>query len=164
MPWNQESPMNQRIKLVADWLSGNFTKSQLARRFDVSRPTVDKWIARHDGDLRSLSELSRRLHNSPNKTDDEILARVVAMKEAHDKWGRKSFSNYYGWKIPPSPGPLQVRPVNGLTDLGSSKSGASNADTAFPTHKCERPTNLTRRGVLTTKGSSRCLMLRCASL
>ncbi|SMF67296.1 helix-turn-helix domain-containing protein, partial [Pseudomonas sp. LAMO17WK12:I1] len=43
MPWNQESPMNQRIKLVADWLSGNFTKSQLARRFDVSRPTVDKW-------------------------------------------------------------------------------------------------------------------------
>ena len=26
MPWNQESPMNQRIKLVADWLSGNYTK------------------------------------------------------------------------------------------------------------------------------------------
>nr|WP_306491583.1 helix-turn-helix domain-containing protein [Pseudomonas sp. W4I3] len=66
--------MNQRIRLVADWLSGNYTKSQLARRFDVSRPTVDKWIARHNGDLKSLSELSRRPHNSPNKTDDEILA------------------------------------------------------------------------------------------
>ena len=89
MPWNQESPMNQRIKLVADWLSGNYTKTQLAHRFNVSRPTVDKWIARHDGDLKSLSELSRRPHNSPNKTDDEILARVVAMKEAHDKWGPK---------------------------------------------------------------------------
>lgn len=89
MPWNQESPMNQRIKLVADWLSGNFTKSQLARRFGVSRPTVDKWISRHNGDLKSLAEVSRRPHNSPNKTDDEILARVVAMKEAHDKWGPK---------------------------------------------------------------------------
>ena len=93
MPWNQESPMNQRIKLVADWLSGNYTKTQLAHRFNVSRPTVDKWIARHDGDLKSLSELSRRPHNSPNKTDDEILARVVAMKEAHDKWGPKKGTN-----------------------------------------------------------------------
>lgn len=35
MPWNQESPMNQRIRLVSDWLSGNFTKIQLARRFGV---------------------------------------------------------------------------------------------------------------------------------
>ncbi|KAB0529358.1 helix-turn-helix domain-containing protein, partial [Pseudomonas palleroniana] len=34
MPWNQESPMNQRIKLVVDWLSGDYTKSQLARRFN----------------------------------------------------------------------------------------------------------------------------------
>ncbi|MGY2361189.1 helix-turn-helix domain-containing protein, partial [Pseudomonas azotoformans] len=90
MPWNQESSMDQRIKLVIDWLSGDFTKSQLARRFGVSRPTVDKWISRHvEGDLKSLAELSRRPHTSPNKTDDEILARIAAMKEAHDKWGPK---------------------------------------------------------------------------
>ncbi|MFP3492577.1 helix-turn-helix domain-containing protein, partial [Pseudomonas sp. SIMBA_059] len=82
--------MNQRIKLVVDWLSGDYTKSQLARRFNVSRPTVDKWISRHvGGDLKSLAELSRRPHHSPNKTDDEILARIVAMKDAHDKWGPK---------------------------------------------------------------------------
>nr|WP_242527095.1 MULTISPECIES: helix-turn-helix domain-containing protein [Pseudomonas] len=70
--------MNQRIRLVADWLSGNYTKSQLARRFNVSRPTVDKWIGRHNGDLKSLAELSRRPHNSPNKTDNEILTRALA--------------------------------------------------------------------------------------
>ncbi|WP_258166717.1 integrase core domain-containing protein [Pseudomonas poae] len=81
--------MNQRIKLVADWLSGNFTKSQLARRFGVSRPTVDKWISRYNGDLKSLAELSRRPHNSPSKTDDEILAQIAAMKEAHSSWGPK---------------------------------------------------------------------------
>nr|WP_259696790.1 helix-turn-helix domain-containing protein [Pseudomonas canadensis] len=82
--------MDQRIKLVIDWLSGDFTKSQLARRFGVSRPTVDKWISRHvEGDLKSLAGVSRRPHTSPNKTDDEILARIVAMKEAHNKWGPK---------------------------------------------------------------------------
>ena len=97
MPWNQESPMDQRIKLVIDWLSGDFTKSQLARRFGVSRPTVDKWISRHvDGDLKSLAELSRRPHTSPNKTDDEILARIVAMKETHDKWGPKKLVRLLG--------------------------------------------------------------------
>ncbi|MGY2378640.1 integrase core domain-containing protein [Pseudomonas sp. SDO524_S393] len=89
MPWNQESPMNQRIKLVADWLTRKYTKSQLALRFNVSRPTVDKWISRYDGNLKALSELPRRPHNSPNRTDDEILARIVAMKEAHDRWGPK---------------------------------------------------------------------------
>jgi peroxiredoxin len=36
MPWNQESPMNQRIKLVADWLSGNFTKSVSERALQVA--------------------------------------------------------------------------------------------------------------------------------
>ncbi|MDQ0981392.1 hypothetical protein QFZ45_004570 [Pseudomonas synxantha] len=30
--------MNQRIRPVTDWFSGNYTKSQLARRFNVSRP------------------------------------------------------------------------------------------------------------------------------
>ncbi|WDG40165.1 helix-turn-helix domain-containing protein [Pseudomonas synxantha] len=49
--------MNQRIRLVADWLSGNYTKSQLARRFNVSRPTVDKWIAGTTATESPLAEL-----------------------------------------------------------------------------------------------------------
>ncbi|HEK1011805.1 TPA: helix-turn-helix domain containing protein, partial [Pseudomonas putida] len=90
MPWNQDSPMNQRIRLIGDWLSGDYTKSQLAHRYSVSRPTIDKWISRYAaGGAAALSDASRRPHNSPNKTSDELLARIVAMKEAHDKWGPK---------------------------------------------------------------------------
>ena len=40
MPWNQESPMDQRVKLVSDWLGGSYTKSQLSQRYGVSRPTT----------------------------------------------------------------------------------------------------------------------------
>ena len=90
MPWNQDSPMDQRIRLIGDWLSGDYTKSQLAHRYSVSRPTIDKWISRYAaGGAAALSDASRRPHDSPNKTSDELLARIVAMKEAHDKWGPK---------------------------------------------------------------------------
>lgn len=30
MPWNRESPKNQRIKLICDWLQGSYSKSELA--------------------------------------------------------------------------------------------------------------------------------------
>lgn len=90
MPWNQESPMNQRIRLISDWLCGDYTKSQLARRFNVSRPTVDKWIARYiAAGASGLVDASRKPHSSPHQVDDEILMRLIAMKEAHSSWGPK---------------------------------------------------------------------------
>jgi transposase-like protein len=45
MPWNRESPMNQRVKLIGDWMSGAYSESELARHYGVSRPTLDKWLA-----------------------------------------------------------------------------------------------------------------------
>ena len=47
MPWKRESPMDQKIQLIGDWLSDEYGKSQLSRRYGVSRPTVDKWISRY---------------------------------------------------------------------------------------------------------------------
>jgi transposase-like protein len=45
MPWNRESPMNQRVKLIGDGMSGAYSESELARHYGVSRPTLDKWLA-----------------------------------------------------------------------------------------------------------------------
>jgi len=42
MPWNRESPMDQRVKLIGDWMSGAYSKSELVRHYGVSRPMVDK--------------------------------------------------------------------------------------------------------------------------
>ncbi|MGF6286867.1 hypothetical protein ABH912_002184 [Pseudomonas sp. BT76 TE3572] len=41
MPWNRESPMDQRVKLIHDWLSGSYSKSQLSRRYGVSHRAGD---------------------------------------------------------------------------------------------------------------------------
>ena len=48
MPWNRESPMDQRIKLIGDWLQGSYSKSELARHYGLSRPTLDKWLTRYE--------------------------------------------------------------------------------------------------------------------
>ena len=44
MPWKETSAMDQRIQLIADWLSEDYRKSELCRIYGISRPTVDKWI------------------------------------------------------------------------------------------------------------------------
>ena len=47
MPWKETSAMEQRIQLIADWLSGEYSKSELCRIYGISRPTADKWIGRY---------------------------------------------------------------------------------------------------------------------
>ena len=47
MPWKETSAMEQRIQLIADWLSGDYTKTELSRGYGISRPTADKWIERY---------------------------------------------------------------------------------------------------------------------
>ena len=74
MPWKRESLMDQRVKLISDWLSGNYSKSQLSRRHGISRPTVDKWLNRYaDRGSDGLKELSRKPHYCPHQTSDELI-------------------------------------------------------------------------------------------
>jgi transposase-like protein len=47
MPWKETSAMDQRLQLLADWLSGDYTKRNLCDIYGISRPTTDKWIARY---------------------------------------------------------------------------------------------------------------------
>ena len=69
MPWKEASAMDQRIQMIADWLSGDYGKSELCRSYGISRPTADKWIRRyeHQG-LPGLAELGRAPHCHPNQT------------------------------------------------------------------------------------------------
>ncbi|WP_420917792.1 helix-turn-helix domain-containing protein, partial [Pseudomonas veronii] len=47
MSWNRESPMDQKVRLIGDWLSGAYSKHQLALSYGISRPTLDKWLQRY---------------------------------------------------------------------------------------------------------------------
>src|SRR5256714_4807559 len=90
MPWKETSAMDQRIQLIADWVSVDYRKSELCRIYGISRPTADKWIRRYDqGGLQGLKELGRTPHHHPNQTAEELRALIVQTKLRRQKWGPK---------------------------------------------------------------------------
>jgi len=109
MPWNQESPMDQRVKLVSDWLSGSYTKSQLSRRYGVSRPTIDKWLDRYAAlGVDGLKEQSRKPLNCPHQTPDEIIATLLAKKNEHPDRGPKQIIDRLRKSDPQIPWPARA--------------------------------------------------------
>jgi transposase InsO family protein len=82
--------MDQRIQLIADWVSGDYRKSELCQIYEISRPTADKWIARYkQRGLPGLEELGRAPQRHPNQTPEELRALIIQTKLQHQKWGPK---------------------------------------------------------------------------
>lgn len=90
MPWKETSAMDQKIQLIADWLSGDYRKSELSGIYGISRPTADKWIRRYQQrGLPGLEELERAPHCHPNQTAEELCTLIVQTKLQRQKWGPK---------------------------------------------------------------------------
>ncbi len=43
MPWKESRASDERLKFIAEVLSGNASLADLCRRFDISRKTGYKW-------------------------------------------------------------------------------------------------------------------------
>jgi putative transposase len=88
MPWKETSVMEERMKMIGEWLSGEYGVSDLSRRYGVSRPTIYKWLNRYgkQGPL-GLLERSRATHTHSNQTDEETVDEIVRVKKAHLPWG-----------------------------------------------------------------------------
>ena len=90
MPWKETSVMDQKIQLIADWLSGDYRKSELCRIYGISRPTADKWTERYEQrGLPGLEELGRAPRCHPNQTAEELRTLIVQTKLRHQQWGPK---------------------------------------------------------------------------
>jgi transposase InsO family protein len=90
MPWKETSAMDQRVQLIADWLSGAYRKSELCQVYGISRPTADKWIGRYaERGPQGLAELGRAPHGHPNRTAAELRALIVQTKLRRQQWGPK---------------------------------------------------------------------------
>lgn len=88
MPWNEATKMELKQEFVMLANQPNANMSQLCRRFDISRPTGYKWLARYQSEgLEGLREQSRRPHHSPNKTPDHIEQLVVEARQQDPGWG-----------------------------------------------------------------------------
>jgi putative transposase len=90
MPWIETNAMDQRIQFIGDWLSGQYTKTELCACYRISRPTGDQLIERYRSlGLLGLQERSKAAKHHPNAVPDVLCERIVRYKLAHPTWGPK---------------------------------------------------------------------------
>jgi transposase InsO family protein len=91
MPWKDTTIMEQKIEFICEWRTGNYTITELCRSFEISRPTAYKIIARFENEgYEGLKELSRKPRgNHPNSTNENVVNRILSLKEKHKLWGAK---------------------------------------------------------------------------
>lgn len=88
MPWKETHVMDQKIKMISDWLSGEYSLSELSRIYEVSRKTLYKWINRYEADESlGLQDRPRKPLTMPRATPPDIIAYILASKTRHAHWG-----------------------------------------------------------------------------
>ena len=90
MPWRETCAMDQRVQVIGEWLSGQYTKIDLCEFYGISRPMGDKWIGRYQRlGLEGLKELSRAAKHHPNAIGPSLCQRIVQYKLRHQHFGPK---------------------------------------------------------------------------
>jgi len=81
MPWKEQSKMSERVRLINDYVSGDFGVSELSMEYEVSRKTIYKWIGRYESDgWEGLKDLSRAPLRYLNATSVEAERAILELK------------------------------------------------------------------------------------
>lgn len=90
MPWNETCVMDLKVQLISDWLRGEYSVSDLARGYGVSRKTVYKWVRRYQKEgATGLTDRSRAPHLRPHATADDVAQLIITTKQDHMSFGPK---------------------------------------------------------------------------
>jgi transposase InsO family protein len=82
--------MDQRVAFIADWLRDEWTMTELAERYAISRKTGYKWAARYEADpAHGLAERSRAPHTHGRTMSAETQTAILALRRRHPRWGPK---------------------------------------------------------------------------
>jgi len=95
MPWKDLNIMNLKTEFVLRaQQTDNFRA--LCREYGISPKTGYKWVERMltDG-LEGLNEVSRRPHTSPEVLAEDVVCRIVRLKERHRTWGPRKIRELY---------------------------------------------------------------------
>jgi putative transposase len=104
VPWREASTMDQRVRFVTEYEESGDSLTDLCGRYDISRETGYKWLARaRAGGVSALADRSRRPHTSPTRTSDAVVAAVLEARRRHPTWGPKKLLSR-GWRLAEKPG------------------------------------------------------------
>lgn len=90
MPWRETSPMDQRLRFIADLGKGYAGFGELCNRYGISRKTGYKWLGRYEREgPRGLEDVTRRPKSSPTATPLPVVEQLLALRRSHPNWGAK---------------------------------------------------------------------------
>jgi putative transposase len=90
----------ERGAFVRDWLTGEWTITELCEHYGISRPTGYKWIQRHQATGEAgLRDLSRAPRSCPHRTVASTERLIVLLKKSHG-WGARKLRRLLIGRLP----------------------------------------------------------------
>lgn len=101
MAWRETGKMDERLSFVAACLEGEETMTDLCAQYSVSRRIGYKWLERYKlYGAAGLEDMSRAPLMHGRATAQDLVERIVAVKEAHLLWGPKKIIAWLRHKHP----------------------------------------------------------------
>lgn len=104
MPWETKDQMNQRLEFVLKALKTENFRG-LCREYGISARVGYKWMERFKAEgMSGMGDQSRRPKGSPRQLSEEMVCRMVRLKQQYRHWGPKKIREVYGrsWGEAPS--------------------------------------------------------------
>jgi len=81
MPFKETCRMEERVRMLADYDTGNWSVSELCRRYEVCRDTFYEWRKRRDGgDAGWFADRSHAVVHCPHATEAVVVEAIVALR------------------------------------------------------------------------------------
>lgn len=88
MPFKETCRMEERVRMLADYDSGNWSVSELCRRYGVCRDTFYEWRKRCEGgDAAWFSDRSHAVQHCPHATEEARVEAIVALRRRFPHFG-----------------------------------------------------------------------------
>jgi putative transposase len=95
MPWKETQKMDQKIEFAMKAVNTE-SFSELCREYGISRKTGYKWRERFVSDgIAGMQEESRRPQSHAAELGEEVVCRIVRLKQAHRHWGARKIRELY---------------------------------------------------------------------
>ena len=104
MPWATRDQMKLRSEFVLR-AQGAENFRALCREYGISARVGYKWLKRYEEEgLRGMAERSRRPRSSGSGLGEEVVCRIIRLKERHRHWGARKLRQVYrrSWGEAPS--------------------------------------------------------------
>lgn len=94
MPWNEENKMTLREAAIFEFFKGEFTKIEICQKYNISRPTLNKWIYRYmDSGYNGLRDQSSAPKTRQNTIDSRVI-KIIDKMNSKKGWGAVKLKGY----------------------------------------------------------------------